>query len=206
MQPAYPCPRAFTAANSAMTELVAVLAGIGLAAACGFRVFLPLFIASLAIQTGIDGFGGFSLSDLHGDDMAWLGTTPVTIAFGVATALEIGAYYIPWLDNVLDTIATPAAMIAGTLVSFAFLPGVLDDSFVKWIAAAIVGGGTAGIVQGGSVALRGASSATTGGFGNWIVATAEAVGSVIAAILSVFLPLVAGVLGILLAVFMLLNK
>jgi hypothetical protein len=186
-----------------MTELVAVLAGIGLAAACGFRVFLPLFIASLAIQTGVDGFGGFSLGDLHGDDMAWLGTTPVTIVSGVATALEIGAYYIPWLDNALDTIATPAAVIAGTLVSFAFLPGVLDDSFAKWIAAAIVGGGTAGIVQGGSVALRGASSATTGGFGNWIVATFEAVGSVIAAALSVFLPLLAGILGILLAVFML---
>jgi hypothetical protein len=186
-----------------MTELVAVLAGIGLAAACGFRIFLPLFIASLAIQSGIDGLAGLSLGDLHGDDMVWLGTTPGTITLGVATALEIGAYYIPWLDNALDTIATPAAMIAGTLVSLAFLPGVLDDSFAKWIAAAIVGGGTAGIVQSGSVALRGASSATTGGFGNWIVATAEAVGSVVAAILSVFLPLIAGVLGILLAAFML---
>lgn len=186
-----------------MSELLAILAGVGLAAACGFRVFLPLFVASLAIQTGMDGFGGFSLSNLLGDDLPWLGTTPVTITFGAATVLEIAAYYVPWLDNALDTIATPAAVIAGSLMSFAFLPGILDDSYLKWVAAAIVGGGTAGIIQSGTVALRGASTATTGGLGNFLLATLEAVVAALASVLSVFLPLIAGALGVALVVLML---
>lgn len=186
-----------------MSEVLAVLAGVGLAAACGFRIFLPLFVASLAIQTGVDGIGGFSLGDLLGDDLPWLGTMPVTITFGAATILEIGAYYIPWLDNALDTIATPTAVMAGSLMSFAFLPGVLDDSYLKWVAAAIVGGGTAGIIQSGTVALRGASTATTGGIGNFLISTIEAVVATIASILSVFLPLIAGALGVLLIIFML---
>lgn len=186
-----------------MSEILAVLAGIGLAAACGFRIFLPLFMASLAIQTGVDGFGGFNLGSLLGDDLPWLGTMTATITFGVATVLEIGAYYVPWIDNALDTIATPTAMVAGTLMSFAFLPGVLDDSYLKWIAAAIVGGGTAGIIQSGTVALRGTSTATTGGLGNFLLSSVEAIVAIIASILSIFMPLIAGILAVILIIFML---
>ncbi|MGE9270491.1 MAG: DUF4126 domain-containing protein [Verrucomicrobiales bacterium] len=186
-----------------MTEILAVLAGVGLAAACGFRIFLPLFMASLAIQTGVDGFGGFNLGDLLGDDLRWLGTPPVTLAFGIATLLEVAAYYLPWVDNALDTIATPTAMVAGTLMSFAFLPGVLDDSYLKWIAAAIIGGGTAGIVQSGTVALRGTSSVTTGGLGNFLLSSIEAIVATVTALLSVFLPVIGGIVAILVAVVML---
>ncbi|MBK1826227.1 DUF4126 domain-containing protein [Haloferula rosea] len=185
-----------------MSEVLAVLAGVGLAAACGFRIFLPLFVASLAIQTGVDGFGGFSLGGLVGDDLPWLGTFPVTVAFGVATVLEIGAYYVPWIDNALDTIATPTAMVAGTLMSFAFLPGVLDDSYLKWIAAAIVGGGTAGVIQSGTVALRGTSTATTGGLGNFLLSTVEAIVATVTSVLAVFLPLLAGVVALVIAIYM----
>lgn len=186
-----------------MSEVLAVLAGIGLAAACGFRIFLPLFVASLAIQTGMDGISGFKLGQLLGEDLRWLGTTPVTITFGAATVLEIAAYYIPWLDNALDTMATPVAVVAGALISFAFLPGVLDDSHLKWVAAAIVGGGTAGGIQSGTVAIRGTSTATTGGLGNPLLSTFEAVAATIASLLAVFVPLIAGVLGVLLLIFML---
>ena len=185
-----------------MSEVLAVLAGVGLAAACGFRIFLPLFVASLAIQTGVDGFGGFSLGGLVGDDLPWLGTFPVTVAFGVATVLEIGAYYVPWIDNALDTIATPTAVVAGTLMSFAFLPGVLDDSYLKWIAAAIVGGGTAGVIQSGTVALRGTSTATTGGLGNFLLSTVEAIVATVTSVLAVFLPLLAGVVALVIAIYM----
>ena len=97
-----------------MNEIIALLAGIGLAAACGFRVFVPLFMASLAANTGIGAEflgGGFDVAALLGQHH-WLGSTPVTLALGVATVLEIGSYYIPWLDNTLDSIATPAAVLA----------------------------------------------------------------------------------------------
>jgi hypothetical protein len=177
-----------------MNEMIAIFAGVGLAAACGFRVFVPLFIASLAANTGAEAFGGMDFQQMLGADFEWLGSTPITIALGVATTLEIGSYYIPWLDNALDTIATPAAVVAGTFISGAMLPEFMGDEAFKWITAAIMGGGTAGVVQGASVITRGASTATTGGVGNPAVSTAELGGSVLTAGLAVMIPIVAALL------------
>ena len=106
--------------------------------------------------------GGFDVKALLGEHH-WLGSTPVTIALGVATVLEVGSYYIPWLDNALDSIATPASILAGTLISGEMMPEVLNDSSLKWILGAVMGGGPAGLVQAATVVTRGASTATTGG-------------------------------------------
>ncbi|MDQ8195920.1 DUF4126 domain-containing protein [Coraliomargarita sp. SDUM461004] len=177
-----------------MNEIIAIFAGVGLAAACGFRVFVPLFIASLAANQGVDALGGMNFEEMLGANFEWLGNDWVTIALGVATALEIGSYYIPWLDNALDTIATPAAVVAGTFISGAMLPEFMGNDAFKWITAAIMGGGTAGIVQGASVITRGASTATTGGIGNPAVSTAELGGSILTAGLAVLIPILAAVL------------
>lgn len=177
-----------------MNEFVAIFAGVGLAAACGFRVFVPLFIASLAANQGIDGIGGMDFQALLGANFDWLGSTPVTVALGVATVLEIGSYYIPWLDNALDTVATPAAVVAGTFISGAMLPAFMGDDAMKWIVAAIMGGGSAGVVQGATVITRGASTASTGGVGNPAVSTGELGGSVLTAGLAVLIPILAGIL------------
>ena len=177
-----------------MNEIIAIFAGVGLAAACGFRVFVPLFVASLAANMGVDAFGGTNFQEMLGADFEWLGSDWVTIALGVATVLEIGSYYIPWLDNALDTIATPAAVVAGTFISGAMLPEFMGDDSFKWIVATIMGGGTAGVVQGASVITRGASTATTGGIGNPAVSTAELGGSVLTAGLAVMIPIVAAIL------------
>jgi hypothetical protein len=178
-----------------MNEIMAIFAGVGLAAACGFRVFVPLFVASLAANTGMeaDFLGGFNVGEVLGEHH-WLGSTPVTIMLGVATVVEIGSYYVPWIDNALDTIATPLAVTAGTLITGTLLPEFMGDGSFKWAVAMIAGGGTAGAVQGASVITRGASSATTGGIGNPAVSTAELGGSVLTAGLAVFLPILAGVL------------
>jgi hypothetical protein len=188
-----------------MNEGIAIFAGIGLAAACGLRVFLPWFVASLAIRHDFGGIGGFELGSLLGAEMEWLGSPAVTLALGIATAAEIVGYYVPWLDNLLDTVATPLAVVAGTLIAFAFLPGGIEDPAAKWFLAAIAGGGTAGIVQAGTVILRGASSAATGGLANPAVSTAEAGGSTAASLLTVFSPLIAGGLAIALAAFLLIR-
>jgi hypothetical protein len=153
-------------------------------------------MASLAANTGIGAEflgGGFDVAALLGQHH-WLGSTPVTLALGVATVLEIGSYYIPWLDNTLDSIATPVAVLAGTLLSGEFMPELLDDTALKWILGAIIGGGTAGIVQISTVVARGTSTATTGGVGNPAVSTAELGGSVLTASLAIVLPVVAGIL------------
>jgi len=152
--------------------------GIGLSAACGFRIFVPLLGVSIASMSGY-----LTLTP----SFAWLGTWPAFSAFATATVFEIGAYYVPWLDNLLDTLATPAAVVAGTIVT-ASLVGNMNP-FLKWSLAIIAGGGTAGVIQTGTALLRGASSATTGGSGNFLVATLEAIGSILTTFLAIVIPL-----------------
>jgi hypothetical protein len=110
------------------------------------------------------------------------------MALGVATFFEIGGYYIPWVDNMLDAVATPAAVVAGTFITASVLPEL--PPFLKWSIATIAGGGTAGVIQGTSVMIRAASAATTGGLGNPAVSTVETGGSILLSVLAVLLPLV----------------
>ncbi|NNE06701.1 MAG: DUF4126 domain-containing protein [Xanthomonadales bacterium] len=178
-----------------MEAVMAICAGLALAAACGFRIFVPLFIASLAVNVGVEVplLNNTAFMSLLGMDFKWFGNDLVTGVLGVATFFEIGAYYIPWLDNLLDTIATPAAVLAGTFISGIFMPDLLGDGPMRWVLAMIAGGGTAGLVQGASVVARGASTATTAGAGNFVVATTELGGSVATSVLAVLLPVLAAV-------------
>ncbi len=163
-----------------MDLLLSFAIGIGLAAACGFRIFVPFTVISAAALSGHLGLApGFD----------WMGTLPALAAFGVATLVEVLAYYIPWVDNLLDTLATPAAVVAGAIVT-ASVVGDLSP-LLRWSLAAIAGGGVAAAVQSGTVLLRGASSVTTGGLGNFLVSTMELVGAVVTALLAVWLPLAA---------------
>lgn len=163
-----------------MDLFISLALGIGLSAASGFRIFVPLLVMSAAANTGylelVDGF-------------AWVGTYPALLTFAVATVIEVLAYYIPWVDNLLDSVATPAAAVAGTLVTAAVITDM--DPWLRWTLAVIAGGGTAGIVQAGTTVLRGLSSLATGGLGNFIVATGELIGAVTTALLAIFWPVVA---------------
>jgi hypothetical protein len=172
-----------------MELTLSILIGIGLAAACGFRVFVPFLIVSIASLSG-------HLTLAPGFE--WIGTYPALGAFAVATVLEILAYYIPWLDNLLDAAATPAAVVAGTVV----VASVVADlsPFLRWTLAVIAGGGVAGAVQGATVALRGASSLSTGGLANPLVSTGELASSVVTSVLAVVLPVLAASLVVLLCV------
>src|SRR6476620_3322570 len=134
---------------------VSIALGIGLAAATGFRVFLPLLITSVAT------YGGYIPVS---DGFAWIGTPAAVIMFGVGALAEVLAYYIPGVDNMLDTIATPADLIAGTLVSAAVMADLPPS--VKWTAAIMAGGGAAGITQAVTTLVRGKSTMFTGGLGN----------------------------------------
>lgn len=163
-----------------MSAITSAALGIGLAAACGFRVFVPLLGMSLAHRTGYlplaDGF-------------QWAGSDGALLFLAVATGVEILGYFVPFIDNALDTIATPAAVVAGIGASGAvlgdFSPGM------QWTLATVAGGGIAGLVQGGTVATRGASSMSTGGVGNFLVAGGEALLSGLTTVLAIAAPLVA---------------
>src|SRR5206468_8237260 len=124
----------------------------------------------------------------------WMGSTAALIAFATATALEIAGYYVPWVDNLLDTIASPSAVIAGTLVTASMVTDM--SPFLKWTLAVIAGGGVAGLVQGATVVTRAASTAASGGLANPILATAELGGSFLTSILAMAAPVAAVLLAV----------
>jgi Domain of unknown function (DUF4126) len=164
-----------------MSDLaLSIVLGVALAAATGFRVFLPMLIVSGAAYTG----------HLHLDDsFAWLGTRSALIMLSVAAAAEVLAYYIPIVDNLLDTVATPAAFVAGTIVSAAVM--IDAPPMVKWTAAVIAGGGIAGLTQGMTGILRAHSTVLTGGLGNPIIATAELGAAALISFLALAAPTIA---------------
>ncbi len=170
-----------------MTEsLISICLGIGLAASVGFRVFLPLFALSLASY--------FNFWDLN-ESWMWIGSLTAVITFGVATLVEITAYYIPFIDNLLDTIAIPLATIAGTAV---MVSTIVDLSpVISWSLAIIAGGGTAAVIKTASSTARLTSTASTAGFGNPIVSTLETTTSIVMTIVSFILPILAFILVIL---------
>jgi hypothetical protein len=154
--------------------------GIGLAAATGFRVFLPLLITGLAAR-----YGYVPVSD----GFSWIAGTSALMMLGIAAMIEITAYYVPLLDNLLDTIAVPAALIAGIAVSAAVMTDL--PPMLKWTLAIIAGGGAAGLTQGATTILRGASTATTAGLGNPIIATGEILGAIAVSVLAIAAPWIA---------------
>jgi hypothetical protein len=160
-----------------MESLLAVIVGIGLAASCGFRVFAPLLVASAATHAGyLDVAQGFD----------WIATWPATIAFAVAAAVEITAFYIPWLDNLLDAIASPIAVIAGAVLFAAVAVNL--DPFLHWSLAIIAGGGSAALVQAGTVLTRAASTSTTAGLANFAVSTLETAAGFFFSAMSIAVP------------------
>ena len=173
-----------------METILGLCIGIGLSAACGFRVFVPLLVMSIASLMGwFEPMKGFE----------WLAMPSVCIALAVATVFEIGAYYIPWGDNLLDTIATPSAMIAGTLTTMAASTGEMSQ-FASWASAIIVGGGTATAVQMSTVAVRGISTATTGGIANPLVSTGEWISALIVSVMAFVFPVLVVIVGFILMI------
>jgi hypothetical protein len=177
-----------------MEIILSICLGIGLSAACGFRVFVPLLAMSIASLSG-----HLALSP----GFQWIGSYSALIAFGTATILEVSAYYIPWLDNLMDSIAAPAAVIAGTIVAASSI--VQISPLMKWVLAIIAGGGTAAIFHGATTLTRGASTAVTGGLGNHAVATTELGIASGLSILAITLPLASGVV-VLLLIFFVIRK
>ena len=169
--------------------ILPVGAGICLSAACGFRTFVPLLLVGLASHLGM-----FALDARY----AWLASTAGLVALGSAAVLEVGGYYIPVVDHLLDTIATPLSMVAGTLVMLTSIGA--DHGVPGWLLALLLGGGVSGAVQLTTVKARMLSTGTTGGLGNPIVATAELIGASTLSALAILLPLLALLVAVLLLV------
>lgn len=158
--------------------LVGIALGIGLAAATGFRIFIPLLIAGLAAR--------FDVLPL-GESFQWLASTPALLTLGTAAVLETLAYYIPGVDHALDVLAGPATLVAGVVASAAVMTDV--PPAILWPLAVIAGGGAAGLTKGSTALLRAQSGIATGGLANPVVSTVETFGATTLAILAIAVPL-----------------
>ncbi len=169
--------------------ILSAFIGIGLAAASGFRVFLPMFAVSLASYLGWIPMN---------ESFHWLSGLPTLITTGIATIVEILAYYIPYVDHLLDTISVPLATVAGSVM---FASQFTDlGTFPTWALALIAGGGTAAAISSGFAGTRAASTATTGGLGNSVVATTETAGAGIMTFLALAAPVIAVIIAIALVI------
>jgi Domain of unknown function (DUF4126) len=165
-----------------LDTLVEFMLAISLSSAAGFRVFVPLLALSAAAVLG------------HADlpsSFDWLENPQALGLFAIAAILEILGYAIPWFDHVLDIVATPAAILAGTVMTASLAPEM--DPLVKWTLALVAGGGTAGLTKAVMNLLRGTSTAATGGLANPIFAALELLIAVILSALAVTLPIAAGI-------------
>jgi hypothetical protein len=160
-------------------SLVAIAIGIGLAAATGFRVFLPLLIAGAAAR-----WGGLPLAS----GFQWLSSTSALIALGTASVVEVAAYYIPLVDHALDAVAGPAAVLAGVLASASAMVDVPPG--IMWPVAIVGGGGIAGLTKAMSALIRVKSAWVTAGFANPLVSTGETAGAIVTAIAAIVIPLI----------------
>lgn len=163
--------------------IISIFLGVGLAASVGFRVFLPLFALSLAAYFGV--------WDLN-ESWEWIGSLAAVVTLGVATVIEVFAYFIPWVDNLLDSIAIPLAAIAGTAVMVSTVANL--DPLITWSLAIIAGGGTATAIKGASASGRLASTATTGGLGNPVVSLVETGTATVVSAASIFAPVIGAIL------------
>jgi hypothetical protein len=147
-------------------------------------VFIPMLAGALASR-----FGLIHLSE----SMTWLSSLPAIILFGTAAVAEVVAYYIPFVDNLLDTIATPLSVGAGTVLAASILP-VNGNEPLRWVVGLLAGGSAAGVIQLGTGLLRLFSSEATVGTGNAVVATSENAAAVTGSVLSFFIPVVIALL------------
>ena len=161
----------------------AIALGIGLSASTGFRVFIPLLVAGIASRIGLIPLG---------ESFAWMGSMPALISFGVAAVVEVLAYYIPYVDNLLDTIATPLSIGAGTLLMTSVFPA--ESEWIRWFMGFVVGGSAAATIQSASSMTRLTSTSLTAGFGNPVVSTGEGVAATGFSVMALFTPILVAVL------------
>lgn len=175
-----------------ITWIPGLLLGVALSAGSGFRVFVPLLVSNLAAK-----FGLVSVSDNFG----WMVSNTATLVLMVASVVEIASYYIAFIDNLLDSIALPASVVAGTLLTTQFLK--IEDPTLQWGLGILAGGGVAGTIQAGTSLIRLGSTKFTGGIGNGFFSTFENILSIGISLVSIWIPLIMGVLAILLVLWML---
>lgn len=136
---------------STLDLVLAGMAGVAIAAACGLRAFLPLLALGLGVR--------FEL--LHVDPAAaWIASTPAIVTLLWATVLELAADKVPALDHLLDVVATGLRPAAAAVAAWCTFAGVHPALGVA--AALVLGAGAMGVHVAKAKVRLGSSMLTMG--------------------------------------------
>ena len=175
-----------------VSAALSIAMGLALAAAAGFRAFVPLLVAGLAIHFGhVEAAPGF----------AWLGEPVVLGTLAVATLAETAAYYVPGLDHFLDVIAAPVALAAGIVAAAGVMVGLPD--WLRWLTAIGAGGALSGATHALNAVGRAKTGVASGGLANPVYATTELAGALVLTVLGFLLPFVALAAAVVIAIWLL---
>lgn len=163
--------------------ILALFSGLGIAAACGLRAFLPLLLLGAAAR-----FGWVPLAD----GTEWLASTPALFALGTATVLELLGDKVPTVDHVLDVIGTVLRPAAAWLGAYA----VLVDWPAPWGQVVALGlGSGALVVHGVKAKVRLGSTVATLGHGNPLLSLVEDLVSALLLVVALAVPVLVFIAG-----------
>jgi hypothetical protein len=143
-----------------MELLLQITTGIGLSAACGCRLFVTLLVLGLGGALGLIPVG-------HN----WFSSTTALIVVTIGTVLEVMAFYRPRLDNLMDAVALPTAVLTGMIVMETVVYKLPDLG--RWALAILLGGGITLVLQTATTLIRADLTSRTGGINNGVFATIE---------------------------------
>jgi len=160
--------------------VIPLLMGLSLAATAGLRAFLPLLGLALAAH--------FGLVHLNGR-FAWLQSGAALVVLAIAAVAEMLADKIPVVDHALDALQTVVRPMAG-VVAVAGTQAHMDP-LMAGVMGLVLGAPLAGSVHVAKGGVRLASTAATAGFANPLLSLAEDVVTAALAFLSLFAPVIA---------------
>ena len=161
----------------ATTLVTGLCMGLALAATCGLRAFLPLFVVSL-----LSHLGHIELSD----GFEWMSSTSAVAGLGAAVLLELLADKIPVVDHVLDTVAVVVKPLAAMVAAASVMTEL--DPMLSTVVGLVLGGTMAQGVHLVKAKLRLLSSALTATVANPFVSIIEDILALMATILAFLLP------------------
>ncbi|MBB4658831.1 DUF4126 domain-containing protein [Parvularcula dongshanensis] len=174
-----------------MDVLTVACIGLAIAAASGFRAFLPLAGLALLQRSGL----ALPMSESYD----WLASDTALWILGTACLLEILADKVPLIDNVLDAVGLVVRPAAGALAVLAATSG-LGPEFS--LLAAVLAVPVTGSIAATKAAARGASTASTGGVANPVLSLQEDAFAGTTLVLAALVPLLVPVFLVLLFLFL----
>jgi glucan phosphoethanolaminetransferase (alkaline phosphatase superfamily) len=160
-----------------------LLTAFGLSASAGLNAYLPLMVVALLAR--------FTTLVTLNPPYDHLTDGWVMLVIGVLLAIELFADRVPVLDTANDIVQTFIRPAAGAIL-FAASSSVISD--VHPVLALICGLIVAGGVHATKATVRPVVTGTSGGLLNPVVSTAEDVTSLTLTLLSILVPLLAGLL------------